>query len=271
VKRHDLFSVLYNSTIGAGSDSTVDLLKIQVPLNADIMGKYCFALCRAQGGGVSKLKAACADVDMYTTAIKYNKLPKELVLLTDCEEIAGEILSERLTKHLVALKKYIRVIHITNDSKADPLHPCMLSCEFKLSQASSEDEKMEEKKIIRLAIHLIEVAARASEWLAKHPQVSHKVEQRRTDRSKSTRTHQRQMDKARQRKDDKAAKEKEKMERMAPEELRKYEIKKYNKELKKRNHGGGKGKTKAYMTSFPLLLDQGIHDIIPPPPRPRHT
>merc|ERR1711907_543708 len=26
-----------------------------------------------QGGGVSKLKAACADVDMYTTAIKWNK------------------------------------------------------------------------------------------------------------------------------------------------------------------------------------------------------
>merc|ERR1711998_350879 len=89
------------------------------------------------------------------------------------------------------------------------------------------------ENLMRLSIHLIDIAAKASDYMNKHPQLAIKVEQTRAERSKSKRKHERMQEAAQSRKDAKLAAEKEKMENMNPEELRKYEEKKYRQELKK--------------------------------------
>jgi len=231
-KRHDLFAKVYCQMFMKPS-LAADELKIQVPLND--LAKFCFAICPKSE--VRKVRQDCSDVSKYAHPVTVKKLSKELVLLTDCEEIVPEMLrSEASLKIIDKLKSHLRLVHVSDKSEADPRYPCMLQCTFqlpaKLQDPSGPGAKMV-TDMMHLAIHLIDVCAKASDWQAKHPQVGLKVEQTRTERSKSKKAHVRQQEAAQHRKDLKAAAEKEKMENMDPEVLRAYEEKKYRQDLKK--------------------------------------
>jgi len=157
------------------------------------------------------------------------------VLLTDCEEIMPEIFrGEETLKALEKMKSHIRCIHISDKSEVDPRYPAMLRCEFVLPKLTQEAGRKLATEIMQLAIHLIDVCARASDWQNRHAQVAIKVEQRRTERFNSKKKHMQMVETAQRRKDVKAAAEKEKMANMDPEELRRYEEKKYRQDMKKR-------------------------------------
>merc|ERR1712216_1002636 len=172
---------------------------------------------------------------MGTEPVAWKKLPKEVVLLTDCEEIMPEIFrGEETIKALEKLKSHIRMIHISDKSEADPRYPAMLRCEFQLPKLTQDAGRKLAMEIMQLAIHLIDVTARASDWQTRHGQVAVKVEQRRTERFNAKKKHAKMVETAQRRKDVKAAAEKEKMANMDPEELRRYEEKKYRQDMKKR-------------------------------------
>jgi len=241
-KRHDLFSVMYNQLFVKPSLNP-DLLKIQVPLND--CGTFCVAVCNKNE--VRAQKADNNDISKFTDPLKLQKLPKELQLLTDCDEVAKEMFkSDGVMKALNNLQSHIRVIHISNKCEADPRYSCMLRCEFKLplmkEGSTLADAQKMVKEMLWLTIHLIDVTAKATDWLAKHGAVKIKVEKRRSESKSKGKIQQRQQELAWARKDKKAAEEKEKMEKMAPEELRKYEEKKYRQDMKKRMQNASKSK-----------------------------
>jgi len=223
----------------------VDVLKLEIPLNE--MSKFCFAICGK--AHVRDVVSQCNDIAKFTEVVTVKKLPKELVLRTDCEEIIPEILrSDDTMKAIEKLKHLLRVIHITDKSDVDSRHPCMLRCEFQLPAlkpgASSKEDPARElaKQMMQLAIYLVDVTARSCDWVARHSQVTIKVEKRREERSKSKKKHELQLENAQRRKDVKAAQEKAKIENMGDEERRKYEEKKYRQDLRKRQSLAGKTK-----------------------------
>jgi len=235
-KRHDLFSVIYNQLFVKPSKSA-DVLQIEIPLNE--MGKFCWAI---YSKAHKEVFADCTDITRYTEVSATKKLPKELQLRTDCDEITPEMLrGEGTTKAIEKFKDFIRIIHVSDRCQADPRNPAMLRFEFQLPNLSKETTKNDPKdgrvlaeEMMQLAIHLVDVTAKSCDWLAKHSQVTIKVEQRRVERYKSKSRHVAQMEEAAKRKDAKAAAEKEKLENMGDAERRKYEEKKYRQDMKKK-------------------------------------
>jgi len=242
-KRHDLFSVVFNQLFVKPSQSA-DVVRFTVPLND--MGKFCVAICPKTE--VRNQRSNHADIGKFTEATTTKVIAKELSVLTDCEEIVPEILrGEETGKAIGKLSGYLRCIHISDKSTIDPRYPAMLRLEFTLpalKELKSEKGpgRTAAKDMVKLAIHLIDVCAKAAASQRKQSGLVAKVEQRRADRSKSKKKHEIQQEKAAARKDLKAVQEKEKMEKMDPEHLRRYEEKKYKQDMKAKMKKQGKVK-----------------------------
>ena len=241
-KRHDLFSVVFNQLFVKPSQSA-DRVRFTAPLTN--VGKFCVAICPKSE--VKTQRADHADIAKFTEGADFKRIGKDFSVLTDCEEVVPEILrGEETMKCIEKLKPYLRCIHISDKSSVDPRYPAMLRVEFTLP--SLKDLKNNgpgataAKDMARLAIHLIDVCAKATNWQAKQSGVAVKGEQRRAERSKSKRKHEIQQENAARRKDLKLAQEKAKMEKMDPEELRRYEEKKYKQDMKARMKKQGKAK-----------------------------
>ena len=150
--------------------------------------------------------------------------------------------SDDTLKAIKKLESHLKVVHVSDKSSVDPRFPLMLRLEFALPKLKDEAGKALCKEMMQLAIHLIDVCAKCTNWQNRNPQLATKVESRRGERSKSKKAHETMVERAASMKEAKAAAEKEKMENMGPEELRLYEQKKYRQEVKARQKAQGKVK-----------------------------
>jgi len=236
--RQDLFSTVYNQFFGTPATS-FDAMNIEVALDEAAMSKFCLAITN----NPRKAKAEFNDLETFAEVFKNNKLPKNLVLLTECEEISNEFVRACGTQGLEALtlmQESIDWIHMSDDVGIDPRYPQMLRCSFRLpSKDAFEKDPDLCLNQVRLAVALIDVIAQVAHWCSKRPNVLAKAAAIRTERTRSIATHEKTQERAQRKRDDKLAKEKEKKENMSDAQLAKYEEKEYRRKMKKQSKTSG--------------------------------
>ena len=154
--RQDLFSVVYNQFFGTPA-TAYDAMNIevlwhavenhqpvlslccaeQVALDDAAMSKFVLAVApnprkaKAECKGYlltmccADLELCCAvtDLEKYTEVFKHKNFPKNLALLTECEEISNEFVracGADVTSALSLLQESIDWIHVTDEAGIDP-------------------------------------------------------------------------------------------------------------------------------------------------------
>jgi len=236
--RQDLFSVVYNQFFGTPA-TAYDAMNIEVALDDAAMSKFVLAVAP----NPRKAKAEFTDLEKYTEVFKHKNFPKNLALLTECEEISNEFVracGADVTSALSLLQESIDWIHVTDEAGIDPRYPAMLRCSFRLPTMESFQKDPEQcLNQVRLAVALIDVVAQVAAWCEKRPNVLAKAQALRTERTRSVATHEKTQERAQKKRDDKLAKEKEKKEKMSDEQLAKYEEKEHRRKMKKSAKTGG--------------------------------
>jgi len=237
--RQDLFAVVYNHFFGLTS-GVFDAVNVEVALDSDLSAKYCVCICT----NPRRMKTEYKDIEHLPE--QKVKLPKGLVMLSECDDISSEFVracGPDVMKALESLRNSIEYIYISEQSSADPRHPYMMRCVFKaptlkLFQANPELVLNQ----VRLAVALVDVVAQVSSWCEKHPTVMTKVVTLRTA-ARGSGGQEKQQERVQKRRDDKLAAEIAKKAKMSDDQLAKYEEKEYKKKMRKQSRGGN-GKMK---------------------------
>lgn len=236
LRRQDLLSVFMTTFIWP----TADKVTFEIELNDDVMDPFVLAV--GPKTKMTRLRQEMNDLNVLSTGQNGEayKLPGSYLVLTDCPEVAHELLSSEFVAFINANPKVLESLHFSDsytgriDSELPieqrPAAKKMIFASFNLPTSA---KKMEETtEYTRWVLKFVDVIAKTRLSIQAKARAEKKRLQLQEEVNKAL--HAKRQEASQQRKEEKLRQERELMAKKDPETQRKYEEKERQREMKKK-------------------------------------